>query len=369
MGAGPTSNTQTGMSSQYGFKHCGSSIADYSDSALPSHSQPFQGFWGGPFSAQSHLVHPCAQGQKDTQNGLTFRCRDIRGAPVPVFVPQAREVRVNGLFLNSSRGFQQKPAPRSSSIKNPFRSNSSKRPPISKFHPHQGQPSQFQFSRIGFEEGESYELQPVQPYGLLQDDGEDDIFRADRLSSQFDLTVQPASRISQGNRYRLFPQEYSSSPPGPLPEAHVGARQRGITLESDDSADRGLNKSPFLDLVPLDVAQRRAAERRATGSDDPSGVLRAHGSALRRATRNASFNASFATNISNAGSPLTALSESVAPSSHRRVSRFVPRALGQGAIHGRSHMTSPLAHLGDDSGGKNECEVPEYPPYEVFYTS
>lgn len=367
IGAGLSLNNQPGMSSQFGFKQCGSSIADYSDSALPTHSQPFQSFQGGPFSAQNHLIHPPAQGQGGTQGGFTFRSRDIQGVPAPVFVPQAREVRVNGTFLNSSRAFQQQPAPHPESasrfgpINNPFRSSSSKRPPISKFPPHQGQPSKFDFSRIESREGESYELQPVTSYGLPQENGKDDILRADRLSSQFDLTTQPDSCTSQGNQYKLFPNEYSSSPPGPFPEAHIGARQRGITLESEDSADRSLHESPFLDLVPLDVAQRRAAERRAAGRDDPSYVLRAHGTALRHATRNASFNASFATDASNAGSPLRAPSAVVTPSSRRRVSRFVPRVLGQGAMHGRSHMTSPLAARNDEGDVNNDGTVSNIP--------
>lgn len=366
IGAGLTFNTQTGMSSQFGFKQSGSSIADYSDNALPSRSQPFQGFRGGPFSAQNHLVHPSAPGQGGTQSGLTFRSRDIRGAPVPVFLPQAREVRVNGSFLNSSRGFQQQPAPRFASVNNPFRSSSSKRPAISEFPPHEGQPSRFDFSRVDSEEGDRYELQPVTPHDLPQEDCKDDILRADRLSSQFDLAAQPDSRISQGSQYRLFPQEYISSPTGPFPEAHVGARQRGITRESEDSGDSSLHGSPFFDLVPLNVAQRRAAERRASGRDDPSHVLRAHGSALRRATRNISFNASFATNVSNAGSPLTAPSEVETPPS-RRVSRFVPRVLGQSAMHGRSHMMSPLATLGDDGDVKNNGKAPSILPiYEIL---
>lgn len=364
IGAGLSLSTQPGMSSsQFRFKQCGSSIADYSDNALPSRSQPFQGFKDGPFTTQNHIIHPPAQRQAGTQGSVTFRSREVRGTPAPVFIPQAREIRINGSFLNSSRGFEQQPTPpptsglRAVPINNPFRSRSSKRPPISKFPSHQGQPGKFDFSRINSEEGGAYELQPIKPLGPPpQGRDKGDFLRAERLSSQFDLTVLPDTHM-QDNRYRLFPQEYSSSPPGPFPEAHIGARQRGATLESEDSVDRSLHESPFLDLVSLDVAQRRAAERRASGRDDPSHVLRAHGNALRHATQNASF----ATNASSAGSPLTTPSAVATPANHRKVSRFIPRVLGRGVAYGHSYIRSPLATRSNggsiDDAGKSRLST------------
>lgn len=177
IGAGLSLNTQSGVGSHFGFKQCGSSIADYSDIALPSHT--FQGLEGGYFSSRSHLVHPPAQGQGSNQGGLTLRSHDIRGVPAPVFVPQPRDqIRVNGVFANSSRGFQQ-PAPgppsgsRFGSTKtNPFRSTNFKRPTISKFPPHLGQPNNFEFSRFDSEEGnETYELQPVTSFGQSRRQG------------------------------------------------------------------------------------------------------------------------------------------------------------------------------------------------------
>lgn len=346
VGAGLSLNSQP--VSQLGFKQCGSSIADYSDSALASHSRPFYSFNGEPSSAQSDFVSTSAQGQHNLQSSSNFQSRDIRRAPVPILVPQAHEFRVNGSLTNG-RGSPRQTVTRTETRNNPFWSNSSRRPAISKFPPHQGQPSKFDFSRIESEEGESYEMQAVTSHGEPRNYGKDDVLRAMRLSSQFDLTVQPENRKSQGNQNHLFAQEYSSSPPSAFPEAHIGHRQRGVTLGSEDSADRSLLESPFLDLVPLDVAQRRAAERRATGRDDPSSALRAHGSALRHATRNASFNASFPTNASNAGSPVKAPSAIATPSSHRRISRFVPRLLGQTGVHARFNITSPLSVAQDSS--------------------
>lgn len=179
IGAGLSLNTQPGVSNQFGFKQCGSSIADYSDIALPSNT--FQGLEGGYFSSRDHLVHPPARGQGSNQGGLTLRSHDIRGTPAPVFVPQPRDqIKVNGLFSNSSRGFQQ-PAPHPSSRSqvgstnnNPFRSTSFRRPSISRFPPHQGQRDKFGFLRYEFEEGdETYELQPVTSFGQPRRQGKE----------------------------------------------------------------------------------------------------------------------------------------------------------------------------------------------------
>lgn len=330
LGAGLSFGNQPGTSSQFGFKQTGSSIADYSDTHMASASQPLQGFGRGPFNTQSHLVHPPVAGQGSNQGNMSYRSKDIRGAPAPVLIPHAGRVRVNGTFSNSSRVFQHQQSatrpPSGTKLSNPFRSGNTKRPPVARFPPHQGQAGKFDFSRIESDDGEdTYEMQPLathgQPQRLVKGLGKNRCPKIAPPSPQFDLTFHPGKHAPQSNQYETSSQDYSSSPP------------------ADEPNDRSLLESPFLNLVPLDEARRQAAARRASGRDDPSTALRALGHALRHATRNASV----PTNASNAGSPLSAPSAVATPATNGRVSRFVPRPIGPGMMHGGSYFSSPLA--------------------------
>lgn len=167
VGAGLSLNTRGDL----GFKQCGSSIANYSDIELPI--EPLQEYQGGPFSQESHFVHPVAPGPNNWHPGqVTFRSRDIRGVPAPVFVPQQRIHRVNGYFQDSSRGLAQPGFPPQSSsgnhqrrrssgaldsVRSAFRNNENKRPGVSQFPVQRGQPDKFEFSRLGSDDGEAHE--------------------------------------------------------------------------------------------------------------------------------------------------------------------------------------------------------------------
>lgn len=174
VGAGLSFNTRPPTGGDFGFKQCGSSIANYSDNEMPPES--FQEYQGGPFSQESHFVHPPPAGSENLRPGqVTFRSRDIRGVPAPVFVPQQRNHRVNGLFQDSSRGVGQPGFPPQPSVahqarpssgafdsmRSAFRNTDSKRPAVSQFSAHRGQPNRFEFSRLASDDGNAYELQPL----------------------------------------------------------------------------------------------------------------------------------------------------------------------------------------------------------------
>lgn len=169
-GAGLSLSSQQGW--MLGYKQCGSSIADVSDKDLPT--QNFTGFEGGLFQ-EDGLVHPPRRGENSLSGRTIFRPREIRGTPAPVFIAEPRIHRVNGLFTNDSRGLQQFQTQRPSSasrlppVRDLFRSGSQKRPPIAKFPPYEGQPRNFDFSRLrSMKGGQSYEMQFLTPLGQTQ---------------------------------------------------------------------------------------------------------------------------------------------------------------------------------------------------------
>ncbi|KAJ4394114.1 hypothetical protein N0V93_003331 [Gnomoniopsis smithogilvyi] len=301
-----------------GYKQCGSSIADVSDKNLPS--QHFTGLEGGLFQ-EGGLVHPPCRGGDSLPGQPIFRPREIRGTPAPVFIAEPRNHRVNGLFTNDSRGFQQiraqptAPAPRLPPVRDLLRSDSQKRPSIANFPPHQGQPSSFNFSRLRSTKGaQGYEMQSLTPLGQIQ---------------------QQDVRALQNDPYGLV------SPSSPL-SVFPSSRQRGVTVESDDSFNQSLVESPFLRLIPLEEARKNAASRRAGGrTEDAVPILAAHGAAAQHAIRNIS-------NTSNAGSTITA----PAAVATTPISRFAPRAI---ANHKKKAMdtqdsTRPTISTIDDSG-------------------
>lgn len=308
-GAGLSLSSQQGWA--LGYKQCGSSIADVSDKDLPT--QNLTGFEGGLFHKEG-LVHPPGRGDDCRQP--KFRPREIGGIPAPVFLPEQRNHRVNGHFTNDSRGLRLHRAHRSptaslvSPVRDLFRSGSQKRPPISKFPQHEGQPSNFDYSRLSSRKADqSYEMQSLTP---RQTELQGKTYQISDCSHS--LTVQTddssGTQSRRSNHHRLF------SPSSPLP-IFAPSCQRGMTVESDDSFNQSLVESPFLRLIPLDQAQRKAASRRASGRDeDAVPKLAAHGAAAQHAIRNIS-------NTSNAGSTITT---PAAVATHP-ISRFAPRAI------------------------------------------
>lgn len=344
VGAGLSFKTQPTTGGEFGFKQCGSSIANYSDNDVPP--ERFQEYQAGPFSQETHFVHPLPPGTNNLRPGqITFRSRDIRGVPAPVFVPQQRNHRVNGLFQDSYRGVaqpgfppqQRRPStPAYDSMRSNFRNTNSKRPFVSRFQAHQGQPNNFEFSRLGSDTGDGYELQPVS--NRTTRNQENSRHHPHPLANHF-LTHIKDTYVPNLEQYQYSP-EYSSSPPSATSYAYLGHRQRGNTVESSQESDRSSHNHSFsFDLIPLDQAQRRQAERRASGQDEPGNMLSIRDQALALAR-----NVTFATAGSHAGSPLLTPSAVATPPNQGRVSRFVPRGFAQ--------FSRPLAGHESNTNGK-----------------
>lgn len=311
-GAGLSLSSQQGWT--LGYKQCGSSIADVSDKDFPA--QNLTGFEGGLFHKEG-LVHPPRRGDGCLSGQSKFRPREIGGIPAPVFLPEQRNHRVNGHFTNDSRGLRLHRAHRSptaslvSPVRDLFRSGSQKRPPISKFPPHEGQPSNFDYARLSSNKAnQSYEMHSLTPHRQTDLQGKTYQISACSYSHYVHTNSSSGTQSLRSNHYRLF------SPSSPLP-VFAPSRQRGITAESEDSFNQSLVESPFLQLIPLDEAQRNAASRRASGKDeDAVPRLAAHGAAAQYAIRNIS-------NTSNAGTTIaTPAAVATCP-----ISRFAPRAI------------------------------------------
>lgn len=308
-GAGLSLSSQQGW--MLGYKQCGSSIADVSDKDLPI--QNFTGFEGG-LSQKDGLVNPPRRGEDCLSGQSNFKPREIGGVPAPVFLPEQRHHRVNGHFTNDSRGLRLHRAHRTPSaslvspVRDLFRSGSQKRPPISKFPPHEGQPSNFDYSRLKSNKAvQSYEMQSLTPLRQTELQGKSYSMSHSR-SLRSDSLI--GAQSLRNNHYGRFS---SGSPLSVI----APSRQRGVTVESDESFNQSLVESPFLRLIPLDQARKNAATRRASGRDeDAVPILAAHGAAAQRAIRNIS-------NTSNAGTIITTPAAVATPP----ISRFAPRAI------------------------------------------
>lgn len=345
LGAGLTYGTEFGTS---GFKQCGDSIANYSDCDIPSepgftrpnighhhggtqNSHQQQGL--GLFSTQPRLVHP-----PDNYTNLQdtrYRRHNVYQAPIPVFVPEQRTHRVNGLFQNSSR-----PIPKADSeveavyeqdrtrspsfgnkiqgaIRQPFRRSSSKRPPLQISTLHEGQQPRHPFTELGSEDGSEYREHGIELTTITA-----------RPNLREQVHRQPA-------RQTQVPSVAVLSPPLKMSQAHFDKRNRGDSIESAASAS--MLDSSQLELIPLDVAQRRQAQRRASGQEDQTLTGRARLNTLR--------NASCSTNASQAGSQPATPSSVMTPNTGK-VKRFVPRAFAQ--------FSSPLS-------GRDENDIEKVP--------
>lgn len=354
LGAGLTYNTEFGTS---GFKQCGSSIANYSDCDIPSevdftrpnNGHPLQGTQNnhqqqgiGLFSSQPRLVHP--PGNNTNLQDTRYRRHNVYQAPVPVFVPEQRTHRVNGLFQNSSRPipeanseaevFNEQDQQRfpsfgskiSDAIRQPFRRDSCKRPPLQILTLHEGQQPRHPFTELSSEDGDEYREHGIE----LTTTTAQPILR--------DQVNRPPTRQSQVLSAAIL------SPPSRMPQAYFDSRNRGNSLESTASASL-LDSSQF-ELIPLDVAQRRQAQRRASGQEDQTLTGRARLNTLR--------NASYSTNASQAGSQPVTPSSAMTPETGK-VKRFVPRAFAQ--------FSSPLSGRNEDgtNGKASHSQSPEIP--------
>lgn len=334
IGAGRIHNTEFGTS---GFKQCGSSIANYSDCDMPSEaasirskvvrphgeaqdSSQQQGI--GLFATQRSLVYP--PGNNIDPQGTSYQ-HNINQAPVPVFVPEQRTHRINGLFQNNSRPIHEveafnpehkKRSPHfgqmvSGAIRQPFRRGSSKRPPLQVSTLHEGQPHRHPFTELDSEDGHEHpehgiELNPIAAQPIMSAQGH-----------------------ALPNRQAQIPPAAVLPPPLRMPQAHFDSRNRGDSLGS--SASASLFDPGRVELLPLDVAQRMQALRRASGQEDQTLTGRERLNSMR--------NASYTTDASQAGSQPATPSSAVTPDTGK-VKRFVPRAF--------AHFSSPLSGRNDD---------------------
>lgn len=328
-GAGISLSSQQGRNWMLGYKQCGSSLADISDKDLPT--QNFTGFDGGLFSGDG-LVHLPRQGERNLPGRSIFRPREIRGTPAPVFLPEQRIHRVNGLFTNDSRSLQQRQeqcppsASRFPPVRDLLRSGSQKRPSIAKFPPHHGQPDNFDFSRLkSIKGGKSYEMNSLTSFGKYQQRGKKCPCLFDPLMIPQKLTAPTDNKTVRHNDNGLISPV---SPPAIFPAKLSG----GQTSESDESFSQSLVDSPFLRLIPLDEARKKSATRRASGRDEKAlPILKAHAAATHHAIRNIST-------ASNAGTVITTPSAVATPP----ISRFTPRAIPKYPIgkYSRPHAST-----------------------------
>lgn len=353
-----------------GFKQCGSSIANYSDcgalsdTALTNRvipSSPTAHPAGdyqpamGPFHKQPHLVHPPVKNNKSQD--FRYRKHNINQAPVPVFVPEQRFHRVNGLFQDTSRPVAQIPPASNepdqnrsqlscpSATRAPFRKGNSKRSFHRDFTLCQVMSPRHPFSQLQSEDSSLHELQPV----TLQSDTRWPSTSGERLVERWDSAPRPERNQEQSyqpdttNRGRQNPFRPDQlmipvtdlSSPARMAQAHFYNRNRGDSIDS--GASISLIDSSQFELIPLEVAQQRQAVRRASGQEDQTLTGRARLESMKTPSCN--------TNASQFGSQIETPAPAVTPSS-RKVSRFVSRGFAQ--------ASSPLSGWDEnDANGKD----------------
>ncbi|KAH8766836.1 hypothetical protein F5883DRAFT_671717 [Diaporthe sp. PMI_573] len=353
------------------FKQCGSSIANYSDceahsdaaltnTVIPSYPrahladgpQPAT----GPFNTQPHVVHPPANNNKPQD--LRYRKHNINKAPVPVFVPEQRFHRVNGLFQDTSRPVARIPPASgsqdqnrsqifgSSALRAPFRRINSKRSSFRDLTLHQGMSPRHPFTELESDDSSLHELQPV----TSQPDTRRTITSGERWSStprpdrnqersfQSD-TTDPQRQIPSQPNQLMIPVTGLSSP-ARMARAHLYNRNRGDSIES--GASISLIDSSQFELIPLEVAQQRQAVRRASGQEDQTLTGRARLESMRNPSCN--------TNASQFGSQIETPASAVTPNA-RNVSRFVSRGFAQASspLSGRDENDANALIPGDDT--------------------
>lgn len=182
--AGLSRITQEGTAEYLG-RPCGDSVANFSDRDLPEGY--LQSFDAQAFQDNNgRLVHPPRPGQGNDSANLAYRSLDIQGMNRPVLFPNPRDVRVNGLFQDSSRDFSQPDQDPSASaqrarrpsmesrlanLRNPF-SKKSKRPVLQRLSTYKTRPSRSRYSMLEEFGAESIEMDtmtsPVTPHGPPQ---------------------------------------------------------------------------------------------------------------------------------------------------------------------------------------------------------
>lgn len=124
-----------------------------------------------------------------------------------------------------------------------------------------------------------------------------------------------------------------------MAQAHLHSRNRGDSIESGASVS--LIDSSQFELIPLEIAQKRQAVRRASGQEDQTLTGRARLESMKSCN----------TNASQFGSQIETPASAVTPSAHK-VSRFVSR--------GFAKASSPLSGRNEnDADGKNFHSEPQ----------
>ncbi|KAG8163388.1 hypothetical protein KVR01_006685 [Diaporthe batatas] len=364
-GVGLNFNTHVGTN---GFKQCGSSIANFSDyealsdaastnGVIPSSptAHPAGGFRPptGPFHQQPHVIHPPVKNNKPQD--LRYRKHNINQAPVPVFVPEQRFHRVNGLFQDSSRPAAQVPSASNvpdqnwhqiscpSATRAPFRKGNSKRTFRHDFTLHQAMSPRHPFSELQSDDSSLHELQPVtsQPDKSRPSTSGELWDSPPRPDPNRERSLQPDTTSRQRqNPFRpnqlMIPVTHLSSP-AKMAQAHLYNRNRGDSIDSGESIS--LMGSGQFELIPLEVAQQRQAVRRASGQEDQTLTGRARLESMKNPSCN--------TNASQFGSQIETPAPAMAPTT-RKVSRFVSRGFAQ--------ASSPLSAR--DGNDANDPLVP-----------
>lgn len=274
---------------------------------------------------------------------------------MPVFVPEQRFHRVNGLFQDTSRpeippasydpdqNRSQHLCP--SATRAPFRKRNSKWSFRRDFALHQAMSARHPFSELQSDDSSLHELQPV----TSQPDTRRPSTSGERWGERWGSTPRPDRNREQSfqpdttNRQRqtpfrpdqlMIPVTDLSSPAG-MAQAHLYNRNRGDSIDS--GASISLMDSSQFELIPLEVAQQRQAVRRASGQEDQTLTGRARLESMKIPSCN--------TSASQFGSQIETPAPAVTPSS-RKVSRFVSRGFAQ--------ASSPLPGWDEnDANGKN----------------
>lgn len=298
-------------------------------------------------------MHP--PGNNNKPQDLRYRKHNINQAPLPVFVPEQRYHRVNGLFQDTSRPVAQTPpasgtrdqnrsqffGPRTSdAIRDPFRRANSKRSSFRDFTLHQGLPPRHPFTELESDDGSLHELQSITSrsdtrQASTSDNRWDSSAKPDRnqhLSFQSDTANHQRQLHSRPNHFMNPVTDLST--PARMPQAHLDNRNRGDSIDS--SASISLMDSSQFELIPLEVARQRQAARRTSGQEDQTLTGRARLESMRNPSCN--------TAASQAGSQIETPASAVTPSAHK-VSRFVSRGFAQ--------ASSPLSGRDEnDANGK-----------------
>lgn len=317
------------------IKRTGDSIANISDfnygfesDAASSYRDGLYDSMGNPYgSSQVGLVHPLAQGisSEDTR----YVKRDIKDAPFPVFLPEQRQHKVNGVFQDSSRGLPQSSnnaAQASSSVvsnivrkvSSPFRRQSTKRPQAKNF------PSSLtdRRSRYHFADSDSDgEFQGKRR--SIRQQGNRPTTRDKKLAIRAALTIEAPP-----------PAVCTPGPKTAPPESYVETlRTRVNTHEYPSEAEDSFEHSFQFTLVPLSEAARMQAIRRASAQEDNTPTVTGRAPRFRLPNFR-----TFTSQRANPATPQSSQKLLTVPAEQR--SRFYPRQIASSPLAGREDQVT-----------------------------